>query len=134
MKRTLLLLPLLAICITMRAEVMKFTAYEFSYKTHNDYYNTWTDWSRWEACNILVVINLSTDRINIYSSTTQEFDVIDSKDVYTDYDGDDVMEMDCIDADGVRCTIRVVIRQNGTIQLYCDYSNIMYVYNIRAKN
>ncbi len=133
MKKLFILLSLLAINLSISAEVTKFTAYEFSYKTHNEYSNRWTDWSRWENCNILVVVNFDTDRINIYSSTPQEFDIIQYYDIYTDNDGDSVLKMECVDADGARCSIRVIIRQNGTKQLYCDYSNIMYVYEMYNK-
>lgn len=133
MKKLFILLSLLAINFSICAEVTKFTAYEFSYKTHDEYSNYWTDWSRWEKCNILVVVNFDANRINIYSSTPQEFDIIQYYDIYTDNDGDTVLKHECVDADGVRCTVRIIIRQDGTKQLYCDYSNVMYVYNMYNK-
>lgn len=132
MKKLLLILSLFLSTI-VSAEVTKFTAYEFSYKTHNEYSNYWTDWSSWQDCNILIVINIDIGRINIYSASTQEFDIIQYYDIYTDNDGDSTLKMECVDADGVRCTVRIIIRQDGTKQLYCDYSNIMYVYNMYNK-
>lgn len=134
MKKVITLFALLLLCTGMYADVVKWTAYSFCYKTHNDYYNTWSDWSQWEDCNILIVANLNIDRINIYSAETQEFDIIQYYDPYTDSDGDEVIKMECVDVAGTRCTLRFLRCQNGKAQLYCDYSNIMYVYEVYPKN
>lgn len=115
----------------LNAEVIKMTAYELSYKSYESY--GWSDWSSWEDCNILVVINVDMDRITIYSKQTQEFDIIAAEDPYVDSDGDDVIKFTCVDADGLKCGIRFIGRSNGSAQLYCDYNDFMYVYNVRTR-
>ena len=79
-----------------------------------------------------MVIHFDTDRINIYSSTPQEFDIYDSATRY-DSEGDEYILLKCIDQDGVNCDIRLYASNNGTPQIYCDYANIMYVYNYYKK-
>ena len=110
----------------------KLQATSYAYKYLNDY-GYWTEWSDWEYSSVLIVINTDNDRINIYSSTPQEYDIYDSEDSYRDKDGGETTTLKCIDADGVRCDVRIRIERSGNRQLYVDYSNIMWVYNIVNK-
>lgn len=110
--------------------VIKCQAYQLSYKTYE--YGRWSHWSAWQDTNILIVFHFDTDRINIYSNSPQEFDIYDSASKY-DVDGDEYYLLKCIDQDGVNCEIRLYINSSGASQIYCDYSNIMYVYNYYKK-
>lgn len=131
MKKILLLVVMFCVTNIISAEVLKLTAYEFAYKASNDY--GWSDWSEWDDCNILVVIDSDRERITIYSNSTQEFDIIEAEDSYVDSDGDEVLKFTCIDAEGLRCGIRFILKQSGSAQLYCDYNDLMYVYNVRNR-
>lgn len=132
MNRSVLLLMALCVSVMVSAEVFKFQATSISSKYFNEY-GYWSEWSEWENCNILVVINSSAKRINIYSSVTQEYDIYDSHDVSYDNDGGQTATFNCIDADGLRCDIRLRSQSDGQIQLYVDYNNFMFVYNIESK-
>lgn len=70
--------------LMLYAEVLKFNATSFAYKSQNEY-GYWSDWSDWESCNVLVVIN--GDRINIYSHSSQEYDVYEYFGPEDDTDG-----------------------------------------------
>lgn len=122
---------LLAFC-TAQAEVLKLQSTSFAYKYLNDY-GYWSDWSDWEYTSVLIVINTDNDRINIYSSTPQEYDIYGYEENGYDRDGGETTTLKCIDANGLRCEIRIRIERSGNRQLYVDYNDMMWVYNIVNK-
>lgn len=131
MKRIALIFSLFIFCgMSYANDVIKLQATAYSYKTTNNYGN-WTDWSDWTECNILVVIK--NDRVNIYSNTPQEYDIYDSQDAISDGEGGTVMTFKCVDKEGERCDIRIRILASESVQLYVDYSNFMFVYNVQFK-
>ena len=50
----------------LMAQTYKLQTYSFSSRSKNSY-GIWSDWSKWEASDMLVVINQDKDRITIYS-------------------------------------------------------------------
>lgn len=104
------------------AEVLKLKAYSFSARS-TDRYGNWPD------CNILVVIG-EDSRVKIYSKETQEYDIISSEEEVSDHQGGTVTEYHCIDRDGLRCSLRLRVEKNDNIQLYVDYDNLSFVYNV----
>ncbi len=110
------------------AEVLKLKAYSFSARS-TDRYGNWSDWSDWSDCNILVVSD-DDSRVKIYSEETQEYDIISSEEEVSDNQGGKVIEFHCIDKDGLRCSLRLRIDKNDNIQLYVDYDNLSFVYNV----
>lgn len=114
--------------------VLKLRATDFCYQT-KDYYGYWTNWSKWQSTNILIVINLNTLRITIYSEYTQEYDIIEYYDERVDSNGDFVSEFRAIDQDNVRCGIRFVDKAGyDESHLYIDYSNMRWAYNVYSIN
>ena len=116
----------------MFSQTYKDRAIEFAYKTENAYGN-WTDWSEWNECNVVIVTNLDKMIFTIYSKETQEFDIVDLLPKKYDKEGYEIYEMVCIDKNGSKCHIRHrFLNKNSSprSQLYVDYSNIIYVYNL----
>jgi hypothetical protein len=133
MKKMLLCLSFLMLCgIASASDILKWQATELAYKTTDDWGN-WSEWSDWEDCSVLIVINTATDRVNIYSSTPQEYDVYDTESAVNDNDGGSSITFHCVDANGLRCDMRIRVQANGQVQLYIDYNDIMFVYNVEAK-
>lgn len=133
MKKFLFALLLSLCCVfSYAADILKFQTTELSIKTQNDN-GTWTKWSDWEKCSCLVVINLDKDVITIYSANKQIYDIVDCDDLYTDSDGDDVLKMHAVDQDGDECDVRLIMRKSGSTQLYVDFADVMWVYNIVSK-
>lgn len=133
MKKLLFLCSFLMMCgMTVANDVLKWQATELSYKTADDWGN-WSSWSDWEDVSILVVINTANDRVNIYSSEPQEYDIYDYEPEKTDSDGGTSITFHCIDANGLRCGMRLRVQADGQVQLYIDYSDIMFVYNIKER-
>lgn len=110
------------------AEVLKLKAYSFSARS-TDHYGNWSDWADWSDCNILVVIG-EDSRVKIYSKETQEYDIISSEEEVSDHQGGTVTEYHCIDKDGLRCSLRLRVEKNDNIQLYVDYDNLSFIYNV----
>ena len=131
MKKYLFVILALCFCCYSYCEVLKYRATDVSYKYKNDY-GYWTDWSKWEKNNILIVINSDKDVVTIYSSETQEFDIVEYLGETTDNDGGTSVKFLCVDKDGGRNHMRIRMI-NGGWQLYIDYSDFMYVYSIEPR-
>ena len=131
MKKLLLLFSFLMLFgVVYSSETLKMQATSLAYKSINSYGN-WTEWSQWEDCNILVVIK--RDRVNIYSQTPQEYDIYYYGAEEIDRSGGKVTTYKCIDSNGSKCDMRLRIQTDGQIQLYVDYSDFMFVYNVQFK-
>lgn len=128
MKKFLVLFFIAFISLGVNAEVYKYKSESFSYKTL-DNYGYWSEWSDWVNSSVLVVVDIDKDVIRIYSEEPQEFDILYAEDTY-DSEYNAMLMCQCVDADGVECQLRIRANTDGTLQLYVDYSNIMYVYNI----
>lgn len=112
-------------------QITKLRSTTFAYKTKiNDY--QWNNWSSWEASNVLISIFDSDDRIVIYSEELQTYDLIKDEGKSVDSDGDVTLSLLCIDNEGLRCRVRLVVlnSENGRMQFYVDYDNIKWVYNV----
>lgn len=126
-----LLIIMFLLSSNVYSQVYKYRAQQFAIKSKNDY-NVWSKWSDWVDCDILIVDNTTKRKFTIYSKVIQDFDIIQYFPEEVDSQGVKIFEMICIDQDGLRCHIRHrFIKNNYFIsQLYVDYSNISYVYNL----
>jgi hypothetical protein len=130
-KVILMLLMVLGIGIyEAKAQIYAYQTTEFAYKQVNSYGN-WTNWSSWEPSNILLTINFDNDIVTIYSNTTQVYHIIQYVRNYVDDSGGKQAEFRFIDQDGDRGTMRLRIERSGNSQVYIEFSNIMWVYNVK---
>ena len=132
MKKLIALLLFVVCAFQVEAQVRKFYTTDFSYKYYDGY--RWSDWSEWDESSMLVVINFNKDLITIYSNEIQEFDIVEHLDSYDDDSGGSNIKFLCVNEEGSRCHIRLRIQSDGGKQLYVDYNDFMYVYNIVAKD
>ncbi len=112
------------------SDIYRFRTTDLATKTYNYTYGYWNDWSDWEDCNVSVTINFNNDRITIYSSKTQIYYITEYNDIEYDNDGSRQLTFNCLDDDGLRCDVRYRIQEDGQKQLYVDYNDMMWVYNI----
>ncbi len=134
MKRLFLILfAVLGSAWGLSAQTHKYYSTEFAYMSQDEAGN-WSDWSDWEPSRCLITISMDRDVINIYSETPQEFDVYEYVGEQTDDEGGTSVEFKCVDADGLRCHIRLRRQEDDVLQLYVDYSNLMYVYCLEERN
>lgn len=113
----------------MFSQVKWFKTTTFSYK-YETQYGVWTDWSDWEKCIADVKMDLTNDKITIYTNNTQIYYVYDYVGEVEDSDGQTV-KFAIIDDEEDYGYIRLRIQNNGTKQLYVDFSNIIWVYNLK---
>lgn len=113
------------------SQVIKLKTTSMAIKIKSDY-GTWGEWSEWSEESMLATIDLDKDRITIYSNETQIYDVAENEGETTDADGDVTFSLFCLDKDGLTCRIRLVRlnSQSGQNQLYVDYDDMRWVYNV----
>lgn len=77
-------------------------------------------------------ITISSNRVIIYSSRVQIFNMYNVTDWYTNSSGHQQFTADAVDNDGSVCLVRTVQRDDieAPVQIYFHYSNITYVYNV----
>ena len=122
MKRLMLTMLFSLISLTIFAQTEWFTATEFAIKVDNE-------WSDWIDCDISVKIDIGNDKVTIYSNEVQIYRIIDKVDPPRDKNGTQVA-FSMIDQDGDRGMFRIRKQYDGAIQIYVDFSDISWVYNI----
>lgn len=128
MKRFLVILMLGLFCGVAQAQrIQWYKATEFAAKwVENNY---WTDWTDWIDTDINVKIDLSKDMVVIYSESPQVYKVI--RQVEAPYDDSGVqVKFKIIDQDNDVGYLRLRIENNGNSQIYIDFADIMWVYNV----
>lgn len=137
MKKTFKILALLIFSLMFYnrcdAQVYKLRAYEISYKYYDNNYG-WTDWSEWEKCNILITVDLYEMRIKIYSDVEQEYDIIETTNDENDIYGNSTVKCVAVDKYGLKCNVRIVNDKYSNKQIYIDYLDIHWVYNVYSLN
>ena len=127
-KRLFILLVGLVISLTTLAQTVWFTAFQFAYRETD-----WSSWSPWQTCNIDVKFDYDADQIIIYSRVTQVYQVYTYDGEQTDYDGGEQVQFGVIDQDNDRGKIRLRVERNGNSQIYVDFLNVHWVYNVRRQ-
>ena len=129
----LLAVMLFGVSNSAEAQTYSYRAFQFSIKYLNDN-GTWTNWSAWQDVNIKVKIDFDEDIIIIYSKRPQVYQVISEGESYTDSSGGQQVKFKVVDQDEDYGTVRLRIEKNGNSQLYVDFSDVMWVYNVRKDN
>lgn len=102
----------------------------FASQTYNYYTQSWNNWSTWEKSNMNIKFDLSSDVIVIYSPQIQVYTVFNVGTAYTDTSGGQQVKFNARDAEGDRVDIRLRIETNGNSQIYVDYADMRWVYNV----
>ena len=124
----LLLFGLLSVT-NISAQTYYYKTYQFAIKYKAN--NVWTNWSDWEKSDMLLTINLDDDVITVYSEKRQIYKVLEYMGNYTDESGGKQTKFYVIDQDGDLGYVRLRIEKNGNSQVYVDFGDICWVYNVR---
>ena len=100
-----------------------FKAYELAIKIEGE-------WSDWQPVNIPVVVDYEQDIIIIYSAKTQKYLIIEETAAAPDNNGKQVA-FKVIDQDGDVGRFRFRVQNNGTKQIYVDFNDISWCYNVK---
>jgi hypothetical protein len=112
------------------AQVYKFKSSSFSVVEKDDK-KGWGKWSDFEENTLIITLDPTKNRIVIASQEIQLFKIIAyGKKIITRTD--ETIPLSCVDNDGKACDILIVTRknQNNRKQLYVNYADFKYVYNI----
>lgn len=134
MKKFLLLMMLAVIGFTASANSMWFRAYSYAikYKTEYNRGNS-SGWSSFEKCNVNIEFKMDDDIIVIYSNKTQIYAIYENAGTYNDSDGGKQQGYYILDQDYDKGMIRLRIARDGTSQLYIDFNDVSWVYNVVRK-
>lgn len=133
MKKLILFLLSLFIFVSGKADTVKLKSSSYAFRSFNDYNKTWNNWPVPTSTAVLITMNVDEDRITIYSSQRQEYDIYRAYDAYYNREGDKVYEFSCLDKDGKQCLLRIHYvgqQRGGGIQLYIEYSDMQWMYNV----
>lgn len=109
----------------------KATSYSF---TSADSEGNWSDWTEWQSCNVNILLDTDEGVLVIYSNETQTYDIIAYRGKKRDASGGTQAYFDVIDQDGDKGTIRARLERNGNSQIYCEFANVMWVYNVHSQS
>lgn len=124
MKRIIILIVLGLFSLgAVQAQTQWYKATEFAYKVVG--YN----WSDWEKVSINIEFDLRNDVIIIYSNGTQIYKIVQQVQSPYDPSGTQV-KFQVIDQDYDRGYLRLRMENNGNSQIYVDFSDISWVYNV----
>lgn len=135
MKRFLLiLLTCLSLSTTSFAQsILWFRSTSFAIKSKNNYGN-WGSWSDWQSSSVNIKMDLDNDVIVIYSPCTQIYAVVSYDGQQNDSSGGVQKYFKVVDQDYDRGTIRLRVERNGNSQLYVEFADVMWVYNVVRTN
>lgn len=111
----------------VQAQTQWYRTTEFAYRYVDNGY--WTDWSDWESSSLNIKFDLSNDMVFIYSTETQIYKILEEMTPPYDDSGRQV-KFKVIDQDYDVGAIRLRIENNGNSQIYIDFANISWVYNV----
>jgi hypothetical protein len=125
MKKILLIMFLICSVFTIKAETYMYTATSYQQK-----YSYQSSFSNRVSCEVGITIDTSLGYIKMDTERLQYYIIKSSYGPYRDSDGDRVLKLSCTDEEGLNCTVRII---SGTYreQLYVDYNNITWVYNLK---
>ena len=123
------MMMLFSVTNNVNAQTYYYKTYQFAikYKTNN----VWGGWSDWQPSNIKMKIDLDDDIITIYSEKVQVYRVLESMGTYTDDSGGRQTKFFVIDQDDDYGCVRLRIEKNGNSQVYIDFNDAMWVYNVK---
>lgn len=134
MKKLLIMFLISLSALTVGAESIWFTGYNCAIKYKNDYNrNNSTGWSNFQKCNVDIEFKMDDDIIVIYSNRTQVYAIYENAGTYTDNEGGQQQGYYVIDQDYDKGMIRLRIARDGTSQIYVDFDDVGWVYNVIRK-
>lgn len=128
MKKLYLLLVCLLIAFSVNAQTYYYRTTEFAYKYVSN--GSWTGWSDWQNSFLKITINLDNDIVKINSETPQIYRITRYVKNYTDNSGGQQVMFSFVDQDYDRGTMRLRVERNGNSQIYIEFSDVMWVYNV----
>ena len=123
------LLLFFIINISFSQQIYKWRASDYSSRLNNNGQG-WGLWTEWTTSGVLIVAQ--NERVNVYSSTPQVYDMIESVTKDSDKDGNPIYSVMCVDENGTRCKmIWYHSSENGSYVIF-QFSNLELMYKVVA--
>ena len=134
MKRILIIFFLSLGILTVEAKSIWFTGYSYAVKYKTNYNsNNSQGWSNFQNCSVDIEFKMDDDIIVIYSNRTQVYAIYENAGTYIDREGGQQQGYYVLDQDYDKGMIRLRITRDGTSQLYVDFDDVGWVYNVIRK-
>ena len=120
--------------LTLSAQIQKYRTTQFAIASVTNGRYSWSDW---ESSNLYLYINLDTDQITIYSTSIQIYQIYSAYNkgnAYLDSEGGKTIKFNVIDQDLDKGTVRLRIDREGNSQVYIDFADVAWVYNVVRTN
>jgi hypothetical protein len=127
--RKFVLMLMLLFSIICSAQVCKYKTTEFALRVLNQN-NTWSEWSDWQDSFCTVILDSKTKKITIQSREIQVYTVTSIPTKIIDEDNCIQTSFKVIDQDGDKGIVRFRITTNGIKQMYIDFANVSWAYNL----
>lgn len=126
-KIILLLFCIVSLC--SYSQVYNYKSYEFAARK-TDFYGNWLPWTDWIKSDCNIVLDAYTDVLTIYSRQRQVYKILRHLGNKRDMDGSYIIEWYARDSEYLNLKLSMRIQENGVLQLYIEYSDLKFVYNI----
>lgn len=126
--KTKIILTLLLLILTSNTKAQE-TSYYSNFTSYKRLVNdTWTDWSDWEYCRHKITI--TEDSITINKGTETEIYMVETEYEVQKDSNSETFKFKVIDDYERVLYIRLRFQYNGVAQLYIDYDDVIYAYNL----
>jgi hypothetical protein len=112
------------------AQPIRFKTSSVSYTDKkND--GTWNDWSDFVDANVLITLDAKKDLITVNSAEVQSFKIKAYGEII-DTEETNIVPFECIDNKFSKCKIFIITKkkENNRMQIYINYNEVKFVYNI----
>ena len=111
------------------SQTYAYRAFSAAYKYKENGY--WHDWTDWQEVSTVITIDYDNDVIRVYAETPQVYVVTNYDGEFTDNSGGQQVQFSVIDQDYDRGKIRLRVEKNGNSQLYVEFADVIFCWNVR---
>ena len=126
MKTLKLILILLLFSFNSFGQTYKWRSSDFSCRVTQD--GEWRPWTEWASSSVLIVAQ--NERVNVYSSTPQNYDMIESVSKSYDDKNNPIYSVMCVDENGTRCKMIWYHTVNDGSYVIFEFSNLNLMYKV----
>jgi hypothetical protein len=97
--------------------------------------STWNEWSDFVDANVLITLDVKKDLITVNSAEVQSFKIKAYGEI-EDTDEVNIVPFECIDNKFSKCKIFIITKkkENNRMQIYINYNEVKFVYNVYNDN
>ena len=92
---------------------------------------SWNEWSEFVKANVLITLDAKKNTITINSQEVQSFKIKSYGEII-DNDEVNIVPFECMDNKFSKCQILIITKkkENNRMQVYINYNEVKFVYNI----